>query len=386
MATLSDSAANPTIRTFRAADTRAAIRAVKAAFGPEAVIISTREIGGGMFRRPDVEVTAALSFEPAAAPPPPAPRSAAPSPASYRGGPIAPAAESVRRYEASAPRPQSVPFGRPDHDLDLIPSALEVYRHLVHRGVEETLAEEVVRQAISDGHASRTDALFSGVREILAERLVPCRAPWLRDRQRVIALVGPTGVGKTTTIAKIAAKALMESRIKVSLITVDTYRIGASEQLGRYGEIMGVPTYVARDRGELVRAVERSTGADLILIDTAGRSVSEAVAQQAELIRSVAGVQLHLVLSAATGARECAAAAERYRPMRPERVIVSKVDEAVGPGSLLSAVVRINRPITCVSDGQRVPEDLHALTASELVELVLGRSEPARADGTGGRR
>jgi len=192
-----------------------------------------------------------------------------------------------------------------------------------------------------------------------------------------IIMVGPTGVGKTTTVAKIAAKAIVESRLKVSLITVDTYRIGASEQIARYGSIMRVPTFVARDRDELAVAMEKSKDADLVLIDTAGRAVSEAVARQAELLRTVPGVQLFLVLSAATGPRELAAAADRYRRLAPERVIFSKVDEAVAPGSVLSAAVRINRPVACIADGQRVPEDLHAVTSDELTGLVLGAWDPA---------
>ena len=117
-----------------------------------------------------------------------------------------------------------------------------------------------------------------------------------------------------------------------------------------------------------------------MLIDTAGRSLSEAVARQAELLRTVQGVQLLLVVSAATGSREIAAVADRYRALRPDRLIVTKVDEAVGPGGLLSAAIRIGRPISAVADGQRVPEDLHALTSGQLVDLVVGQWRGERAD------
>ena len=120
-----------------------------------------------------------------------------------------------------------------------------------------------------------------------------------QDR-RVVALVGPTGVGKTTTIAKIAARALLESGLRVALITVDTYRIGACEHLGRYGEIMGVKTQVARDATSLAAAVARAD-ADLVLIDSAGRSDAETIANQMGLLRAAPGVEMHLVLSAASG-------------------------------------------------------------------------------------
>jgi flagellar biosynthesis protein FlhF len=188
--------------------------------------------------------------------------------------------------------------------------------------------------------------------------------------------VGPTGVGKTTTLAKMAARAILEARKRVAFVTLDTYRIGATEQLARYGEIMGAPVLVARDKGELARAMERVADADLVLVDTAGRSSPEDVARQAALVRTIPRVQLHLVVSAATGAYELAAVADRYRALQPDRLVVTKVDEAAGPGGILSASVRVCRPISCVADGQRVPEDLHAFTGPQLVELVAGREAP----------
>jgi len=413
-----------TVRTFRAPDAAGALEAVKAALGPEAVILATREVGGGLFRRPEIEVTAALTEEPAKPAPAkprrdqdedqdqdqsgderparrgygprepresrnepreqrtrdedlPEPRRLRPAASSNSNSVLAADLGALKRELDEARREMRVVClrSRAERDLDLNPAAAEVFGRLVNQGVEEGLAEEMVRQALFDG--ARPQTLLSGVRDLVAGRLIPGRAPWMPDSRRVLALVGPTGVGKTTTVAKIAAKAIVESRLKVSLITVDTYRIGASEQIARYGSIMRVPTFVARDREELAVAMEKSKDADLVLIDTAGRAVSEAVARQAELLRSVPGVQLYLVLSAATGCRELAAAADRYRRLAPERVIFSKVDEAIAPGSVLSAAVRINRPVACIADGQRVPEDAHAVTSDELTQLVLGAWEPA---------
>jgi flagellar biosynthesis protein FlhF len=274
---------------------------------------------------------------------------------------------------------------RVEQDLALPGAATDLFSHLISRGVEEPLAEECVRQALESSKDARLEAMLPALRNAVSERIIGGRAPWLADqRRRTLALVGPTGVGKTTTLAKIAARAIMESKLKVALITIDTYRIGASEQVLKYGEIMQVPTFVCRDRLELNRALERTANADLVLVDTAGRSVSEAVARQAEMLRSVEGMQLYLVVSAATGAREMAAAAERYRALQPERLIVTKIDEAAGTGSLLSASVRIGRPIVAVSDGQRVPEDLHALSSTELVDLVVGTPDVVVAK-AGGR-
>jgi len=277
--------------------------------------------------------------------------------------------EEARRALAAVTRE-----ARAGRDLQLPPAAAEVHARLTGRGVEPALAEGLVRSALENAGPDPR-AMMESVRDLLGERLIPCRAPWLHEGRHVIAVVGPTGVGKTTTLAKMAARAILEAKKRVAFVTLDTYRIGATEQLARYGEIMGAPVLVARDRGELARAMERVADVDLVLVDTAGRSTPEDVARQAALVRAIPRVQLHLVVSAATGASELAAVADRYRALQPDRLVVSKVDEAAGPGGILSASVRISRPISCVADGQRVPEDLHALTGPQLVELVAGRDE-----------
>jgi flagellar biosynthesis protein FlhF len=186
-------------------------------------------------------------------------------------------------------------------------------------------------------------------------------------------MIGPTGVGKTTTIAKIAARALLDSRLKVSLVTVDTYRIGATEHIGRYGEIMGAPTHVARDAATLAEALARSADADLVLVDTAGRPDAPSIAAQTALLHTVPDIELHLVLSAASGAREIRAAAKRYEKVGVHRLIFSKLDEADGPGSVLSAAAAVTAPVSCIADGQRVPDDIHSAAGPRLIDLIIGR-------------
>jgi flagellar biosynthesis protein FlhF len=393
----------PTVRTFRAPDSNAALAAVKAALGPEAVILSTRTVDAGLFRRPEVEITAALGQAEEDLPRPrPRPRTAAAAVAIHAAGlpsghagveprPMAPPAprhsrpeddplsdevRSLRRSVEEARRALAAVTreARAGRDMQLPPAAAEIHARLTGRGVEPALAEGLVRSAL-EAAGPDAGAIMRVVRDLLGERLIPCRAPWLHDGRHVIAAVGPTGVGKTTTLAKMAARAILEAKKRVAFVTLDTYRIGATEQLARYGEIMGAPVLVARDRGELARAMERVADADLVLVDTAGRSSPEDVARQTALVRAIPRVQLHLVVSAATGASELAAVADRYRALQPDRLVLSKVDEAAGPGGILSASVRICRPISCVADGQRVPEDLHALTGPQLVELVVGQDE-----------
>ncbi|BDG07999.1 flagellar biosynthesis protein FlhF [Anaeromyxobacter paludicola] len=434
---------NATVRTFRAADTASALAAVKAALGPDAVILDTRSVDRGLFRRPEVEVTAGLelpeaglSAVPAAPALPQRPSPAVLAPAADAPAPLArPAAElpapvEVRPAPAFPPAPAPVPAARPprpalrgfgadepfpeeppagaeelgeDEMADglrrsfeearralalmarrarasgkprLPPGAQSVEKHLLDCGVDPALAEELVTAAVAAG-GGRKAAVLARVRTALEGRLPVAPAPWLAPGRQVIAFVGPTGVGKTTTLAKVAARALLESRKRIALLTVDTYRIGACDQLARYGEIMGVPVLVARDRTELARAMERVGQADMVLVDTAGRSSIEDVERQTDLVRSVPGIELHLVASAAAGGRQLAAVGDRYRAIQPDRLVFTKLDEAAGPGGILALAARVDRPVACIADGQRVPEDLHAFDSAKLVELVLTSPEGA---------
>lgn len=251
-------------------------------------------------------------------------------------------------------------------------------QHLISRGVEPRIAEDVVHEAVEASNGVPSPQNAARVREGLMRRLHHIEAPWLQQDKRVVAVVGPTGVGKTTTIAKMATRALMESDLKVALITVDTYRIGASDQLARYGEIMAAPTYVARNEDELLSAVERSRDADLVLVDTAGRSDDASIMRQARLLRQVPDMELLVAISAASGWQEVRAAAGKYRSLNPQGYIVTKVDEAAGPGSLFSIGFNRRQPLTCITDGQSVPEDLHAVLAESLVSRVIGSMNTRR--------
>ena len=361
-------ATSPLIRTFRARDARSALSAVKADFGLDAVILETKQVSGGLFGKPQIEVTAASGTpEPPRSPAPARPDKAMETDVAA----LRRVMEDVRRTLNQRGREDG---GRtPERGLDgeLTADARRAFRHLLEWGLEESLARRLLDDAEAAG-AERASEILQSAAAALGRQLSAAPAPWSSDARRTIALVGPTGVGKTTAVAKIAARALLETQFKVGLITVDTYRVGASDQLSRYGKIMGVPTYVARDRAGLADAVERTRDVDLVIIDTAGRSDSASIEAQMSLIRTAPNVQLHLVMSLAIGAREMAAVAKRYKPWAPERFIFTKLDESEAPAGALAATAQLARPVSCLCDGQRVPEDIQPVTDDELLARLVG--------------
>jgi len=364
-----------TVRSFRARDSKTALAAAKAALGPEAVIVSTREVHLGLLKRPEVEVTAALLPEPPAARrgAPPAQGSTAPFEFEVWKDELRGLRQAVNETQSALKAVAQE--ARHADELRLPPAAARVMTCLGQLGVEDVVAEELVRQAMLSGKAMTETALLDDVRERIKNRVRAGAAPWVGEpgaAPRALALIGPTGVGKTTTLAKIAARALLGRKRKLALVTVDTYRIGAWDQIRRYGEVMNTPAFVVGSPAELARVPARCPGAELILIDTAGRTQQADVLRQAEMVRTVRGVQLCLVVSAASGARDIASVVSRYGALHPEWLIITKVDEAAAPGGILSALVRLRAPVIAVADGQRVPEDIRPTSASHLASLILG--------------
>ena len=351
-------------RHARGRDARSALTAVKEALGSDAIIIETRQVSGGLFGRAQVEVTAALGGDSSR-------QTERDSRMETDMAALRRVMDDVRRtLHTTRPADRKAGEASDGAERDFSAEARRVFRHLQDRGMDPGQARTLVEEALSSG-AERASEVFPWIVSDLRKQLSAASAPWSADARRTIALVGPTGVGKTTAIAKIAARALLDTRFKIGLITVDTYRVGASDQLARYGKIMGVPTFVVRDRAAMAAAVQSTQDADLVLIDTAGRSDPESILAQMDLVKSAPNVQLHLVLSVATGARELGAVARRYKSFGAERLIFTKLDEADGPAGALSAAAVIQRPVSCICDGQRVPEDIHAVTDESLVETFL---------------
>ncbi len=193
-------------------------------------------------------------------------------------------------------------------------------------------------------------------------------------RPRTIAFVGPTGVGKTTTLAKIAATLRLRDGLRVGFVTADTYRISAVDQLRTYADILESRLEVAGDPEAMRAALARCADLDAVLIDTPGRSQNDtdSLAELRALMDAARPHETHLVLSGTAAERVLVREAEAFSGLGPDRVVLTKLDEAVAFGMLVSVVRRIGRRISWVTTGQEVPRDVERATGNRLADLVLG--------------
>lgn len=220
------------------------------------------------------------------------------------------------------------------------------------------------------------------VRNRLAERLAGQIAP--ASRQRVQAFIGPTGVGKTTTLAKVAARYSIYQEQKVGLITLDTYRIGAVDQLRTYAEIMGLPLEVAMTPREFREALERLGDRDIILVDTAGRAPDNKamLAETRGFLEVMPGGDVYLVLSSTTRRQDLLQAVERFRPLKYNHLIFTKLDETSCPGVVVTVTAAAGVPLAYITTGQDVPDDLEVADPHYLAERIW---KAVARDGSGGQ-
>ncbi len=201
----------------------------------------------------------------------------------------------------------------------------------------------------------------------------------------VVAIVGPTGVGKTTTVAKLAARyTLRHGRGQVALVTTDCYRIGAHDQLRSFGKILGVPVYVASDQDELKEVVESLADKQLVLIDTAGMSQRDIkLAEQIQTLDIDSDIKVYLTMSANTQQRALNETVKSFSKLDLEGCILTKVDESANLGGILTTLINNNLPLAYVGVGQRVPEDLQPARADELVQMAVELASTEEIDDEG---
>ena len=247
----------------------------------------------------------------------------------------------------------------------------EIYAELVGQGVDPEFAEKLIASAKRiDGAPGQTR---DAVRALLKEMLTVEPPVELRSKKRIISVfIGPTGVGKTTTVAKLAAQAALRYRKKVALISTDAQRVNGQEQLSRYAQLLNVPSFKCSDTNALKEMVQSLEDYNLILIDTAGCSPSD-LARLDRLRHGLDGLgaRVQLVLSATTKSEDVAKVYKRFQRFAPNSVIFTKMDETDSRGSVVGELLRYLLPVSFLSNGQRVPEDLLIPDGAELAGYML---------------
>ncbi len=240
---------------------------------------------------------------------------------------------------------------------------------------------EFVRESLSIKDMANKETLTSFLHQTI-QGLVsvsPLTVEKNGAQQKRIALVGPTGVGKTTTLAKIAARMIRDHDISPAFITIDTYRIAAVEQLKVYGEIMGIPVDVVISPPQLEEAIARHRDKDLILIDTAGRSPhdQDALTKLADFFKPEMNIEKNLVLSAVTRETELLHTISQFGLLGFDKMIFTKIDECSKRGVLLNIQIKNPAPLACITNGQRVPEDLLDIDQDMVAKLIIPPLEGA---------
>ncbi|MGD9849780.1 MAG: flagellar biosynthesis protein FlhF [Nitrospirales bacterium] len=423
------------LKRFEALTLQEALHAVKAELGPEAVIVSSRRVqkGGGLFglmSQTMVEVTAAVDqpqkVEPARKPPmavlaalrnasapveKSSPHKSEPAPEAHFQDQLKVATaldpmkeqmqemrEDIRRLREENRDPERVlgPLRQELEGLRIVvgealehrlrtrveglPGGLiEDYQGLVSQGVNSQRAHDLLR-SIVETLGTVNVANRDMVKDLIVERMeqalsAPGTGLTKSHEQKILMLVGPTGVGKTTTVAKLAGMARQQHPdSKTVLITLDTYRVAAVEQLRVYAKILKMPLEVAVSPQDLLDSVLRHEQADYILIDTAGRSPRDQGGYD-ELIALNRGrlrLENHLVLAAPVAEAGLMEVIRRYQSLPIHRIIWTKLDEVATYGTVFNVLAQAGIPASFLSAGQRVPEDLEVATRRRLVELARG--------------
>ena len=403
------------LKTYQATTMAEALSQVKRDLGRDAVIVRTRTVRKGGFLgffggQPMWEITAsqnanllnkaagsyvpqgaptegktAVAMAPAPGPQPapqaaqPAPRAAAPAPQAaprhdMSAEPVSAQVAEIRRMMESLLAMQSGTHG-PMTSTDLKDIRLQLLRQEVTEEVVDELVRDLCLQ-LTGKELADPQMLRSKLMDLMVAKVIlldPAATPAPVGRPKVQAFIGPTGVGKTTTIAKLAANYKIREGKKVGMITIDTFRIAAVDQLKIYAEIIDVPLQVVLTAGELKAAIESMKDFDIILLDTAGRSQNDRIriGQLSGFLKAAQPDEIHLVMAATANRSAIISTLERFLQLGVNRIIMTKLDEATACGAVLNVAAVGKLPISYVTTGQDVPDDIQPADPAHLARCIM---------------
>ena len=246
----------------------------------------------------------------------------------------------------------------------------KIYYHLVANGVSRERAYKLVTTI---DKIDSFDNTFKFVEETIIKS-IPVSSK--KKKRGVIAFIGPTGVGKTTTLAKLAAHYAMSEKLGIGLISADTYRIAAAEQLKTYAKIMGLPIKVVSEKEEFKQALSRFSDKDLVLVDTPGKSRNDEgyMEKLRDFLNVGVPVETNLLLSLTSSRENMLDASARFGMINYDNIIFTKVDEATGFGSMYDVIDHVGKPISYLTNGQNVPNDIEDANPGRIARLIMHQS------------
>jgi flagellar biosynthesis protein FlhF len=271
----------------------------------------------------------------------------------------------------------------PSQWADNAPLLAETYAQLTSADISAELAREIIQGAASrpgvstDGRTRPSEKLWrTAVAEEIGSRCsIDNGLAGGDSRQRITALIGPPGSGKTTTLVKLAVAYGLADRRSVVLLSADTYRINSAEQLRSYAAVLGVGFHFVETLAGMAQVIEENRTKDLILIDTPGLGFSELpeYASLAQFLSTRTDIDRHLVLSSSMKSADLSRVIDAFEIFRPQHLLFTRLDETVSPGGIISEAARTRKPLSFFATGQRIPEDLEVATLARLIDPILGQ-------------